>query len=316
MAPTCPHCAEIGQEADRYCEACGGDLGSRPVESPPPAESRWLTSAAPSGRCGHCGAAVVRPGAYCDDCGRRRGASRDRAELALPGLAAVTDRGHRRHHNEDAVAIGAHADGIAAIVCDGVSHSPHADAAAQAAVDAGMAELLCALASGTPDRKVTDAAYRGAVAAVAHLAVSGQDTAPSCTYVSGMVTGSGVTVGWVGDSRAYWLPDSGPARCLTVDDALAEVFGTPLTRWVGADATGVEIQVVVVEPPATGSLVLCSDGLSRYLSGPAGLAIVAGSPPTAAARHLTRFALDSGGADNIAVAVLTSALPNRRGAPT
>ena len=306
MVRTCPRCDLAGEDADHYCEACGSDL------RPPP---RWLTSAAPSGRCGHCDAAAVRPGGYCDECGHRRSASRDRAEVELPGLAAVTDRGHRKHHNEDAVAIGAHLDGIAAIVCDGVSTSPRADTAAQAAVDVGLPELLAALAEGTPALKATDAAYRRAFAAVAQLAAPELPTAPSCTYVSGMITASGITIGWVGDSRAYWVPASGAPRCLTVDDALPEASGAPLTRWVGADAVDIGIQLITVESTVAGSLVLCSDGLSTYLAGPADLAVVAGSPPATAARHLTQLALDSGGADNIAVAVLSFTVPPQRGAP-
>ena len=52
--------------------------------------------------------------------------------------------------------------------------------------------------------------------------------------------------------------------------------------------------------------MLCSDGLSRYLPEPAALDAVAGAPPYEAAHRLTRFALDAGGADNIAVAVLAA----------
>lgn len=300
MVLTCPRCDVVGEDADDYCEACGSDLRSPP---------RWLSSAAPSGRCGHCDAVAVRPGGYCDECGRRRSASRDRAELELPGLVAVTDRGHRKHHNEDAVAIGAHAHGVAAIVCDGVSTSPRADTAAQAAVDVGLPELLRAFVGGTPARSATDSAFRAAFAAVAALAAPELSTAPSCTYVSGLITSGELVVGWVGDSRAYWVPASGSPRCLTVDDALVGAPGAPLTRWVGADALGVEVQMIAVELAAVGSLILCSDGLSRYLSDPADLAMVAGWPPAAAARHLTRFALDSGGVDNVAVAVLSSTVP-------
>ena len=61
-----------------------------------------------------------------------------------------------------------------------------------------------------------------------------------------------ITVGNVGDSRVYWLPEPpAPARCLTVDDSVAQELitaGVPadseavqagahtLTRWLGADA--------------------------------------------------------------------------------
>ncbi|SHN46679.1 protein phosphatase 2C domain-containing protein [Cryptosporangium aurantiacum] len=306
MVLTCPNCAVTGADADLYCEECGGDLRAP--------SSQWLSSAAPGGRCGHCGAVGVRAGAYCAECGRRRGAGLDRAELELPGLAAVTDRGHRKHHNEDAVAIGAVADGVAAVVCDGVSTTPRADAAATAAADTGLRELLSALALGSEARAAAAEAFRRAFAAVARLAEVDPRNAPSCTYVSGTVTDSGITIGWVGDSRAYWVPAAGEPRCLTVDDALPAAVGAPLVRWVGADAGSIEVQVAVVEPPADGCLVLCSDGLSRYLPSAAALAGFTGVPPREAARRLTRLALDAGGADNIAVAVLSSPVTHPRGA--
>ncbi|WP_407920937.1 PP2C family protein-serine/threonine phosphatase, partial [Actinomadura logoneensis] len=47
-------------------------------------------------------------------------------------------------------------------------------------------------------------AVREAAAAVAGLAAT-PDQAPSCTFVAAVTGPDGVTVGWVGDSRAYWL---------------------------------------------------------------------------------------------------------------
>mgnify|MGYP003424362208 CR=1 FL=1 len=82
----------------------------------------------------------------------------------------------------------------------------------------------------------------------------------------------------------------------------------PLTRWLGADAGPVEARLATLDHPGPGWLVVCSDGLSRYLTGgPPELADPAGGvvgTPEAAARRLTTFALDAGGVDNIAVAVL------------
>jgi serine/threonine protein phosphatase PrpC len=295
---TCPHCANPGEDADRFCEACGGEM--RPIAAPP----RSLTSAALSDRCAYCESAAASADGYCDACGRRRSASKDRAELQLPRLAAVTDRGHRKHHNEDAVSIGRHPQGNAAIVCDGVSSTPHADAAAQAAVDAGMAAMLEALDAGEPARGVTAAAFSSARAAVAEIDSPTPAAAPSCTYVSGLVAKDAITVAWVGDSRAYWIPEAGDPRCLTVDDARADIEGAPLTRWVGADAEVAHPQVTAVYRPEPGCLVLCSDGLSRYLAQPSDLSIVLDLPPSVAAQRLTELALTSGGVDNIAVAVL------------
>ncbi|MFC7485018.1 hypothetical protein ACFQX7_40135 [Luedemannella flava] len=74
---------------------------------------------------------------------------------------------------------------------------------------------------------------------------------------------------------------------------------------MGGRRRGARLRPVrMFEPPGPGRLVLCSDGLSRYLTGPVDLAPVATEEPGAAARRLTQFALDAGGVDNIAVVVL------------
>src|SRR5699024_7265361 len=102
-----------------------------------------------------------------------------------------------------------------------------------------------------------------AVAAIAEPPVS----APACTFVSAVVDpGIGsVTIGWVGDSRAYWVPDNGNASApalLTRDDSWAEamVQAGALTReeamrsthahaliaWLGADSGEIDAHVSTV----------------------------------------------------------------------
>src|SRR5437773_1514468 len=66
---------------------------------------------------------------------------------------------------------------------------------------------------------VSAAGARAAHEAVVGLAARAGDP-PSATYVSAVATNDAVTVCWVGDSRAYWLPAGSPAaaRQLTRDD--------------------------------------------------------------------------------------------------
>lgn len=343
----CPSCAEplAGQ---RYCEACGRDLVTGEAAPPPPAlppelaapaPAHWLSSAAEPGPCTSCGAAEIGPEGYCEHCGYRRAAGRDHAELDLGTIAAVTDRGRHRPRNEDAAAIG-FANGRStaiAVVCDGVSASARADDAAQAAVDAGMTTLLAALADKVAAAEATVSAARAAADAVARLAgPETRHTPPSCTYVSAIVSGGEIVIGWIGDSRAYWLADAlidnnaadGSAR-LTADDSLAgqlAAAGVPtvdsrrgdprafaLIRWLGADAGDTEPHVITLNPPSPGRVLLCTDGLSRYLADPIDLAAAAVGGPLAAARTLTQLALDAGGADNIAVAILPYSPPEPGG---
>jgi serine/threonine protein phosphatase PrpC len=131
-----------------------------------------------------------------------------------------------------------------------------------------------------------------------------------------------VTVGWLGDSRAYWLPlSSDDSRALTTDDswaadavaaglsaeaAEADPRSHSITRWLGTDAPECVPNIVHLELAGPGRLLLCSDGLWNYAS--AASAIAAAAPVDAsaieAARHLTDFARQAGGHDNITVVVI------------
>jgi serine/threonine protein phosphatase PrpC len=330
---SCPEHGPPAAPEHRFCEECGRDLSSgdrAPAAAVPVPAGRaaaappaWLSSRAPADGCAGCGSGVVTGiGDYCDHCGRRRSAGRDRAELALTGVAAVTDRARRRR-NEDAVAVSRLAGATLAVVCDGVSTSRRADSAAQAAAEAGIEVLRGAVAGGTRAAQATTlAAAAAAGAARAAARPDDGDSPPSCTYVSAIVESETVTIGWIGDSRAYWLSAAGDSACLSVDDSVAGqvAAGRPvppnagddptsraLIRWLGADSDDVAPQVVTLRPGHPGRVLLCSDGLHHYLAEPDALALVApglDTLPLDVARTLTRIALEAGGHDNIAVAVL------------
>ena len=119
-------------------------------------------------------------------------------------------------------------------------------------------------------------------------------------------------MGWVGDSRAYWLAETAPraGRLLTADHSGAAAAGpgssTPprrdpphaITRWLGADSEP-EPGVTTFAPAEAGALLLCTDGLWNYVPDPEELAAVAlpavardGAP---AATAPVTLALDDGG---------------------
>jgi serine/threonine protein phosphatase PrpC len=272
--------------------------------------------------CPRCGSTSFGTEGYCDRCGQRRPTGPDHRELDLGAVAGVTDLGRRRRRNEDALGIGVLNGTALTVVCDGVSSSSRPDTAAQAAVDAAIPALLGALAKGTDPETATRTAARAAQAA-ATLVAGPQpgSNPPSCTFVCATVTARAVTVGWVGDSRAYWLPDGdGEPACLTVDDSLAGRLGAAgvdapgvaqnpqgaaLVRWLGADAPDNAPHVRTFVPTGPGRILVCSDGLSRYRPVIADLAAaVPAGQPLATARSLVQFALDEGGHDNVTVAVL------------
>ena len=344
----CPACASAVAAGDAYCEACGQDLASEAAAGPDPGPAAgpdagpgpaapgpaapgpaavarpagvWLTSADTPEACPACGAREFGPEGYCEACGQRRGSAADHTELDLGTLAAVTDRGLRHHRNEDAVGIGTVGDRLVAVVCDGVSSSVRPDAASTGAAAAATAALIDALSRQQSPVDAIVAATRAAQAA-ATLAAGAEpgSNPPASTFVCAVVADDAITVGWVGDSRAYWLPDhpadggGSAATCLTVDDTVAARYGADLSvlasgeslvRWLGADAPDTTPHLRSFTPSGPGRLLVCSDGLYKYRPDADQLAALAprDAPlPTAAA--LVRFALDCGGADNITVALL------------
>ncbi|MGQ4617957.1 LuxR C-terminal-related transcriptional regulator [Nocardia sp. R7R-8] len=147
----------------------------------------------------------------------------------LGTVAAASDRG-RHAHNEDAFAlirvnVGSE-EATALIVNDGLSRPKgghRASAAAKAAAhDFVVAALRRAARDGTIDPV---AVVEGAVAAAqeAVLALppeSPADKPPATTIVVALMESGRLTVDWVGDSRAYWIPlDGGPPIQLTRDDS-------------------------------------------------------------------------------------------------
>lgn len=313
----CPSCGNPVGPGDRYCERCGSAL--MVGDGHPGRGVVWQSTTAGVTGCPGCGETAITADGQCERCGRSRITGSDRIALDLPGVAGVSDRGTMRGRNEDALAIGRLDQEITvAVVCDGVSSSTRGDSAARAAVDAAIVALLDSLASGSDARQATEAGTAAAAAAVADLpGARALAVPPSCTYVSAIVADGEITVGWVGDSRAYWL-GSAEVRALTVDDSPAaqlvstgvpvpgvDPFSVALLRWLGADSPDTRPRIATMTPTGPGRVLVCSDGLSRYAKDHADLARVAASPDApAAALELTEFAIEAGGKDNITVAVL------------
>ncbi|WP_240810094.1 protein phosphatase 2C domain-containing protein [Actinomadura sp. WMMA1423] len=232
----CPACGAVVFAEEIFCEECGHRLADGPpapsagregAEAAGRAGATVRQESAPSARrtaagpCPGCGGTAIGADGYCETCGLRQPAERDHVEIELaagsggngarPVVAAgASDRGRRYSRNEDALALAAHPTGVAAVVSDGVGSSQRPDEASRAAADTGVAELVARLDAGEDAEDATRHAALRAAAAVAALATSPSD-APSCTYVSAVTRGPAVTVGWVGDSRAYWLSAEAPA---------------------------------------------------------------------------------------------------------
>jgi serine/threonine protein phosphatase PrpC len=223
-----------------------------------------------------------------------------------------------------------------AIVSDGVSSAPRPDEASWTSTQTGITLLAEGAQRGDNPKDASVTAVMAAGRALTELA--GPDGSPAATYVSAIVSRDKITVCWLGDSRAYWLAANSPlpvgpndtiditggSRRVTRDDSLAEeivsaglasmdeAMASPqahvITRWLGADLPDPQPHLEQFTPAGPGVLMLCSDGLWNYRPEAAELAAMALpaalTRPLDAAADLAKFALDSGGLDNITVVLI------------
>ncbi|MFD7402513.1 PP2C family serine/threonine-protein phosphatase [Streptomyces sp. NPDC059866] len=340
LSPATPPPTATGVRFDRSREP-----EEYPLQAPDPRVAADAAAPAdPAKLCVACRAGRVDDDGYCENCGHAQPRERDHMEQEYGPIAAVSDRGLRHHRNEDAFGIGRTAlpDGsgaLVAIVCDGVSSATRPDDASLAASRAASESLLAALPLGThPQQAMHDAivAAAHAVNALAQEPATAREhaphqNAPACTLVGAVVTAGLLVVGWVGDSRAYWVPvdrTSPPAR-LTEDDswaaqmvaaglmneaeAYADERAHAITGWLGADAYELEPHTASFKPDRPGVVVVCTDGLWNYAEAAEEMADVlpadAAVRPLHGARVLVGHALDGGGHDNVTVALVPFPAP-------
>lgn len=362
---TCPSCGEVAAPRARFCEACGTSLapasdgvpGGTPAVPAVPAEPVGAVldldpdsgEMPPARPCAACGGRVAEDG-YCEECGTPAASERDHfEEQPAPWVAGVCDRGVRHVRNEDAMALAA-PEGTGSrfavlVVCDGVSSAPDSDIASLAASRAARDVLVGygpggdRSVEGTVTQRIagwTDAlvassraAGQAVVEAAKQIAAkAGGDPVkepPSCTFATAVIDGDLVVAGWIGDSRVYWLADSGHAEQLSVDDSWAQEMiaaGVPrtqaenapqahaITRWLGPDAPDSDAHCAATVPSGPGWLLVCSDGLWNYCSAADDMfdlvtrfAGESGGDPLATSAALVRWANEQGGRDNITAAL-------------
>jgi serine/threonine protein phosphatase PrpC len=292
-----------------------------------------------NGHCEACGSVLAPEDRFCEECGAQIGDAplelphvpEGRVELDLTVAAGVTDQGRVHRRNEDAFHLERIGDVVVAVVCDGISTAASGDAAARGAAAAAGTALADAVRRGGDLQQATIDAVAAAQEAVRELpfTVRSDVPVPSCTLVSAVCSDGEIFIGWLGDSRAYWIA-AGDTRQLTVDDSWAseqvaagllsaeeaarDRRAHAITRWVGSDAPEGGPQIVVEAVRDAGRLVLCSDGVWNYAASPSALAALvqrlpAESSAAAVARTLADAALERGGHDNITAVVIGMGAP-------
>jgi PPM family protein phosphatase len=229
--------------------------------------------------------------------------------LRIIEQAGRTDRGRQRGANEDALILEPPYFGVA----DGMGGAKAGEVASKVAADA-FGETRDADA---PPERLLERIARAANRRIYELATRDESRrGMGTTLTAAMVSEGGVSLGHVGDSRAYRLRD-GQLEQLTKDHSLvAELERTGqispeaaehhpqrsiITRALGPEPD-VEVDTYTL-PAREGDLyLLCSDGLTSMISDEEVRTILtsAGSLDEAA-DALVRAANQSGGKDNITV---------------
>jgi serine/threonine protein phosphatase PrpC len=245
--------------------------------------------------------------------------------------AAITHIGNVREHNEDSHWV----DDISGsfVVCDGMGgHAAGEVASARAcevvrerwtAPDVQTAVDACATDPGGGRRSLLRALRAGVLAAheqiVAESLSDLRKRGMGTTFVGLKLAGSHGVLAHAGDSRAYLVRD-GIAEQLTEDHTLLArlaaagvdvgVVGDG-SRWRGVltNALGIgdytKVSTMALPLAAGDRFLLCSDGVSEYVSSEEIGAVLSAQPsPSRAAQRLVDLALERGGADNATALVV------------
>jgi serine/threonine protein phosphatase PrpC len=222
-------------------------------------------------------------------------------------VGARSDVGRQRQENQDSMYAGPWLIAVA----DGVGGAAHGEVASRLAITALMPldndgiddpEQAMQRAAADADATIRDNA-------AAHSELSGMST----TLTAMLASDDAVTLAHIGDSRAYRLR-GGALEQLTRDHTLvqaliddgqiteAEADTHPQRSWImrALDGRGhpeIDVTRFPVEPGDR--YLVCSDGLSSYVSEADITSGLAASDPQEAAERLVDLALEAGGPDNV-----------------
>lgn len=237
----------------------------------------------------------------------------------------VTDIGLARDTNQDRCGAFAPEDpqtrgerGRLFVVADGMGGHAGGDVAAELAIQSIPAAYFNGEWSGPPS--TLRSAFLSANAAIErHAYEEPERRGMGAAAVAVAVLDGRVVLGHLGDCRAYrvrngrlerltsdhsWVQERQDAGWLTAEEAQSHAYRHILTRALGAEADA-EPTLTELELVPGDVIVLCSDGLWGVVEDEELAEVLARNlPAKEAARALVDLALQHGGPDNIAVAVI------------
>ena len=240
-------------------------------------------------------------------------------------ISSITDIGRKRSENQDRVHTEFLGDNVSvAIVCDGMGGASSGGVASQLAIDSVVSRIRENFRADMNENSIrnmmlTSVHYANTVVyenSKADIEKNGMGT----TVVAALVVNKKIYVVSVGDSRAYLLNKDG-IKQITTDHTYVEMLyrngeiteeqkethelRNVITRAVGVEAD-VDVDYFELEEYGNFSVVLCSDGLSKYCSSELIYETVFEKDLDEAVKTLVEYANDKGGKDNISAAIVAN----------
>lgn len=240
-------------------------------------------------------------------------------------IVAKTDKGMVRSTNQDAYAVGElPGEVVWAVVCDGMGGAAGGNIASALAVKVISEKITSSYNENMRDasiKNLLDSAIAASNIEVYDMAYSRADLeGMGTTVVAAIVRNNVAHIAHVGDSRAY-LVDGENVKQLTVDHSFVQSLIdkgeiTPeeaenhpnknvITRAIGVDKH-VEAEYDSADMKESETLILCSDGLSNYVSNEEISADIKDGQYYAFAERLVTRANNNGGGDNITVVAIAN----------
>lgn len=240
-------------------------------------------------------------------------------------IVAKTDTGLVRSMNQDAYAAGELPVGAAwAVVCDGMGGASGGDVASSVAVKTISEQITSGYRDGMGSKSVKnmlDCAIAAANSTIYHMACSNETLrGMGTTVVAVIVTGGLAYISHAGDSRAYILSAAGEIRQLTRDHSMVQELvetgrltaeearthprKNVITRALGV-SNSINAEFSEAELSEGDVLMICTDGLSNYISEEDIVHVIHEHNYYELADELIKKANSNGGGDNITVVAIT-----------
>ena len=244
--------------------------------------------------------------------------------VKLMRIVAKTDKGIVRDSNQDAYAVGEFSDEVVwSVVCDGMGGVAGGNIASVLAVKVISDKINASYRDKMRDssiRNMLDSALTAANIEVYDFAETRPDLkGMGTTVVCAIVRDNQAYIAHAGDSRAYVI-NKGNIHQVTTDHSMVqdlldrgkitneEAEHHPnkniITRAVGVDKS-INIDFSQIDLNEDDVLLLCTDGLSNYVSNDEMIEIMSDGKQYAFADRLVNRANKNGGGDNITVVIIS-----------